>query len=359
VTKPVPMPMPKSSPTPAAPDVSLAALGRLMPMFLWLGPAAEIRGAGPTLGKLCGCSDAEALGRPFAEFFTLGGSADALQAADLGALPGKRLHLALRRNPATTLRGLAVWAGASAFDGVLFNLSFGVGLAEAVRLHGLTDADFAPTELAMELLYLQEAKSAVMAELHALNARLQHAQRAAEAQALSDPLTGLANRRALERELARTAAETSRGGGDFALAHIDLDHFKQINDTLGHAAGDQVLIRVAEALRAEARRSDLVARVGGDEFVLLLRGAIEPEQVQALGERVIARLELPFTYAGAPYRISASIGVAQSRCYSPPDAEQMFLDADAALYEAKRDGRGRCIVLCPRVKAGPTPPPAG
>lgn len=326
------------------PAVPVAGLGRLMPMFLWVGAGGEIRALGPTLAKLCGGA-AELVGRPFAEHFAVTSAHHFTLPGAVRELPGKRLHLTLRRTPATGLRGLAVQIGAEGSDGVLLNLSFGVGIAGAVRDHGLTDADFAPTELAMELLYLQEAKSAVMAELLALNARLQEAQRAAEAQALSDPLTGLANRRALERELARTAAEADRGGGDFAVAHLDLDHFKAINDTLGHAAGDFVLVRVAEILCAEARRSDLVARVGGDEFVLLLRGSIDPALLQVLGERVIARLEAPFAFEGAPCRISASIGIALSRYYDPPDAERMFIDADAALYEAKRSGRGRCIVL--------------
>ncbi|PKP69306.1 MAG: GGDEF domain-containing protein [Alphaproteobacteria bacterium HGW-Alphaproteobacteria-4] len=329
--------------TPVA-EVSAAALGRLMPMFLWLGAQGEIRAVGPTLAKVCG-SSLGLVGQPFAEHFTITSPHHATVPTTMRALAGKRLHLTPRREPGTGLRGLAVPVGPAAQGGVLFNLSFGVGIAEAVRDHGLTDTDFAPTELAMELLYLQEAKAAVMSELLALNARLQTAQRAAEAQALSDPLTGLANRRALERELARTAAETARGGASFALAHIDLDHFKAVNDTLGHAAGDHVLIHVADVLRAEARRSDLVARVGGDEFVLLLRGAIDLAVLQALGERVITRLEAPFAYEGAPCRISASIGIALSQCYDPPDAERMATDADAALYAAKRGGRGRCIVL--------------
>lgn len=327
----------------AMPDVSLSALGRLMPMFLWIGAAGEIRALGPTLAKICG--GAGLVGQPFAEHFIVTGAHQFTLPGDLRTLPGRRLHLALRRGPSTGLRGLAVAVGAESAGGVFFNLSFGVGIAGAVREHGLTDADFAPTELAMELLYLQEAKAAVMAELRALNARLQEAQRAAEAQALSDPLTGLANRRALERELARAAAETQRSGTHFALAHIDLDHFKAVNDTLGHAAGDHVLVHAAEVLRLAARRSDLVARVGGDEFVLLLRGTIDPDELQALGERVIARLEKPIPHEGATCRISASIGIALSHCYDPPDAERMLTDADVALYDAKRSGRGRCIVL--------------
>ncbi|MBW6505847.1 MAG: GGDEF domain-containing protein [Rhodobacteraceae bacterium] len=337
-------------------EVPVAALGRLMPMFLWLGAQGDIRAVGPTLAKVCG-GNAALVGRPFGEHFLIASPHQASAADPMPDLAGKRLHLALRQKPGTGLRGLAVPVGPAAQGGVLFNLSFGVGINEAVRDHGLTDTDFAPTELAMELLYLQEAKAAVMSELLALNARLQAAQRAAEAQALSDPLTGLANRRALELELARTVAEAARDGAGFALAHIDLDHFKAVNDTHGHAAGDRVLVHTANMLRAEARRSDLVARVGGDEFVLLLRGAIEPLALQALGERVIARLEVPVDFEGAPCRISASIGIALSHCYDPPDVDRMATDADAALYEAKRFGRGLCIVRSTGARGG-APAPA-
>ncbi|WP_372841165.1 GGDEF domain-containing protein [Phaeovulum sp.] len=338
------------------PNLSLAALGKLMPMHLWLGPAGEIRAVGPTLGKICGGA-AGLIGQPFDAHFTVASAPGRAALAALRDGPGGRVHLSLRRPPVTNLRGVVLACRASGENDLFLNLSFGAGVAEAVRDHALTAADFAPTDLALELLYLHEAKSAVMRELSALNARLQLAQQAAEAQALCDPLTGLANRRALERELTRSTAEAMRGGSAFAIAQIDLDHFKAINDTLGHAAGDFVLTHVADILRAETRQNDLVARLGGDEFVLLLRGAIEPDQLRKLGERVIARLEAPFYFEGAACRISASIGVALSRCYGLPDGEQIFTDADAALYAAKRAGRGRCVISYHGSDAQATPPP--
>ncbi len=351
--------MTQRAPHADAPELPLGALGKLMPMFLWLGAAGEIRAVGPTLGKLCGGA-AGLIGQPFDAHFTVSSAPDSAALAALRNGPGSRVHLSLRRSPATNLRGVVRVCR----EGDLFlNLSFGVGVAEAVRDHGLTAADFAPTDLALELLYLHEAKSAVMRELSSLNTRLQAAQQAAETQALCDPLTGLANRRAVERELARSSAEAMRGSSAFAIAQIDLDHFKAINDTLGHAAGDFVLTHVAGILRAETRQSDLVARLGGDEFVLLLRGVIEPEVVRRLGERVIARLEVPFHFEGAPCQISASVGVALSCCYALPDGEQIFIDADTALYAAKRAGRGRCVVSChahtlPRASMPPAMPPA-
>ena len=322
------------------------ALGQLMPMYLWLGPGGDIRGAGPTLDKLCG--DWPLKGGHFAEHFRLVRMRTRPGTVRLQDMVGQRLHLGLRLHPATTLRGLAVPVGAGQpEDGLFLNLSFGIGLSDAVREHGLTAGDFATSDLAMELLYLQEAKTAIMAELRGLNERLEGARRAAEARAQTDPLTGLGNRRALDLALDRAIAALGQGGGPFAVAHLDLDHFKAVNDTLGHAAGDHVLARVACILTEETRRHDLVARMGGDEFVLLLRGAVDPVSLRAMGARIIERLEEPTTFEGHLCRISGSLGVAISTSYAQPDAERMLSDADGALYASKRRGRARCTVLVP------------
>ena len=216
-----------------------------------------------------------------------------------------------------------------------------------MREFGLTEADFSPCDLAIELLYLQEAKSAVLGELRALNTRLEEARRSAVDQALTDALTGLPNRRAFDLELARVISGGDGGGRDFALAHVDLDHFKAVNDTMGHAAGDFVLDHAARILRAEARHGDLVARIGGDEFVVLLRNVTHAEPVLAMGRRMIERLEEPSVFAGEECRISGSVGVALSVFYQVPDGAQMLADADAALYVSKREGRGRCTLARP------------
>lgn len=321
--------------------LAAADLGRLMPMFLWIAPDGRIRAAGPTLAKVCGPEPIE--GARFLDRFELTRPRSAATVEEVRRLAGQRLQLRLRHGARTPFRGHLVGLGDD--REILVNLSFGIAVAEAVREHRLTSADFAPTDLTVELLYLTEAKAAVTDELAALNCRLRAARSAAETQAMTDALTGLANRRALDAALARAIEAAACGRRGFALLHLDLDLFKQVNDTFGHAAGDFVLVRVAEVLRTETRKHDTVARVGGDEFVLILPGQVDAGRIDAVARRIIAGLEAPMDCAGRPCHISGSIGATISSHYAVPDADAMLSDADAALYASKRLGRGRCTLF--------------
>jgi diguanylate cyclase (GGDEF)-like protein len=316
--------------------LAAADLATMMPMHLWLGTDGQILSAGPTLVKICPAL-AQAQPRVLDEL-RLVRPRRAGWHENPRLLAGGRLHFALTAPPQTALRGeaLALPDG----QGVLLNLSFGIGAIEAVRNHALTGADFAAADLTVELLYLAEVKLAVTGELAALNARLQDARDTATRQALTDPLTGLANRRGFEAALDRAIAGAGQGR-PFALAHLDLDRFKAVNDTLGHAAGDAVLTVVGTILRGATRKHDLVARIGGDEFIMLLRGPISVDFVRRMGRRIISGLERPVTVDGGTARISGSLGVCFSTDYDHLDAEQMLNDADSALYLSKRTGRAR------------------
>lgn len=312
-----------------------AAMALLMPMGMALNAQGKIVAVGPTLAKVL--PEPQPIGLGFETLLAVRRPAGVNSVADLIARAGERLHLTIG---AAAYRGLAV---PMAGGGVLINLSFGVGLMEAVRQHALTDADFAATDLAVELLFQVEVKTAVMDELRSLNLRLQGAKVAAEEQALTDTLTGLRNRRALDLVLAGLIGQ----GAVFGLMHLDLDYFKQVNDTLGHAAGDHVLREVATVLRTETRATDTVARVGGDEFVIILPGLPEVATLTQIARRIIDRLTQPIDFEGQTCRISGSIGVTVSTLYSPPDAERMLCDADAALYASKRAGRGQAQMFMP------------
>src|SRR5690606_3475500 len=154
-----------------------------------------------------------------------------------------------------------------------------------------------------------------------------------------DPLTGLRNRRACDSVLARLC----RDGEAFALLHMDLDRFKAVNDRLGHAAGDHVLVHVAGVMKAASRADDCLARVGGDEFVMLLPGAAEARAVRAVAERMIAQLSQPIPWTGGECRMSASIGFTLVPSGAGADPAQVLAEADRALYAAKHAGRGRAV----------------
>src|SRR6202043_3059032 len=156
--------------------------------------------------------------------------------------------------------------------------------------------------------------------------------------ALTDPLTTLANRRAFLERLTMAFAASKRSASPLALLFIDLDYFKDVNDTLGHAIGDALLRQVVQRLRNTIRSSDLVARFGGDEFAILQADASDPIAAATLATRVGTCLAVPFEIEGHEVRITASIGISlYSADVAGPDA--MMMQADLALYRAKGDGR--------------------
>jgi diguanylate cyclase (GGDEF)-like protein len=169
-------------------------------------------------------------------------------------------------------------------------------------------------------------------------AELQRNQEFLESMAYCDVLTGLPNRRVFNDDLRRLIAGCERELGDFVLLLIDLDGFKSINDTAGHDAGDAVLVQVARRLRTLIRDTDLLTRLGGDEFGLVLAQPRDKAAVDAACARIIAKLGEPIALADRVVVIGASIGVAKvSGGNATPDA--LFKAADVALYEAKRSGR--------------------
>ena len=158
--------------------------------------------------------------------------------------------------------------------------------------------------------------------------------------ALHDPLTGLPNRDLFADRLALTLARARRGGPLPAVLIADLDQFKLVNDSMGHAAGDELLRAVAPRFSAAVRETDTVARFGGDEFVVLCDGVGSEQEALTLAERLASVLDDPIEVAGGPVFVSASFGVAVADPDS--DAAGLLRDADAALYRAKARGRGRC-----------------
>jgi diguanylate cyclase (GGDEF)-like protein len=166
-----------------------------------------------------------------------------------------------------------------------------------------------------------------------------------------DQLTDLPNRRMFADRLEQALLMRARDGMQVAVHCLDLDHFKDVNDTLGHAAGDMLLRGVAARLRTCLRGSDTLARLGGDEFVVIQPHLREPGDAAVLAHRLIAAVLPTFDLAGHQATVGVSIGIAVTLPHAPADTLLMLRDADLALYQAKSEGRGRFCFYAPEMNA--------
>jgi two-component system, cell cycle response regulator len=196
---------------------------------------------------------------------------------------------------------------------------------------------------------------AIQSELKQRNAQLESMLHHVEALAMTDPLTGLFNRRRFRDILRREFAVTRRYKNSLSCIMVDLDHFKSINDRFGHESGDEVLKAVAHCLSQNLREVDLSARLGGEEFVLLLPHTPKDNAVM-VAERMSKLVgKLRFGGTQAPFGITASFGVAGSIDVTTNDAEDLVRAADVALYDAKRRGRNCVSAYDPKMVEPPNP----
>jgi len=314
-------------------DTLYTLLDTLCPMYLHVAETGHILHAGPTLRKLR--PEDDLCQRRFLEVFKLDRPRSIATMAELLQRAQTKLHLEFRDKPMTGLKGVLMCLPGG--QGAIVNLSFGISIIDGVRDYDLTSADFAATDLAIEMLYLVEAKSAAMDLSRKLNQRLQGAKIAAEEQAVTDMLTGLKNRRAADAivEHLIDADET------FSLMHLDLDFFKAVNDTLGHAAGDFVLQTVAKVMQDVVRDSDVVARVGGDEFVIIFKGLTAEERLMDIADRLIREIEVPIPFETHLCAVSASAGIVSRLVGCTQTLEELVQRSDQALYTSKNRGRGQ------------------
>ena len=315
----------------------------LLPMHIMVDAEGHILHAGPTCQKVAGGADLR--GVELMEVFTFKRPSGINGFPTLMSAAEQRLILHPRNAAHLPFRG--VIQPLPDGQGAIMNLSFGLSFARAVSEFSLTLTDFAATDQTIELLYLNEAKASTTRLSEHLTSRLQDAHETAQAQARTDVLTGLSNRRAMDDELDHLIANRAQ---DFTLMHLDLDLFKQVNDTHGHAAGDAVLMEIGRIMDTELRRTDFPARIGGDEFLIALCPSQSPAVIARIAKRLISRIEEPIQVDGLSVEISASIGVASTSDYATrPTIKELMANVDEALYAAKRNGRGQFRIFEPEM----------
>ena len=193
--------------------------------------------------------------------------------------------------------------------------------------------------------YLPHLRDGVVQGIYVLSTDATSAreyERQLHALAHSDHLTGLPNRRSYEERLAQAVARSRRSAMPLALAYLDVDHFKQINDSLGHAVGDAVLREFARRLSATVRSTDTVARLAGDEFVIVLEQVGSPLECERIAAKLLEAVRPPFELEGRTLQVTSSMGIAWC---ARPDQAALAHAADSALYQSKRAGRDTASVL--------------
>ncbi len=257
------------------------------------------------------------------------------------------LSLLLPEDRETAIRVSSNYAGGRTDEPLLIRAPQADGTLRYIRSFGKLQTDrngarkligiaFDATLDALMTVELKTAKD----EADAKNLELEAAKSRIEHNALHDPLTMLSNRRKLDMELDQISRSSEDERQKFSILHLDLDRFKQINDTLGHAAGDAMLVHASRILTRSVRAGDLVARIGGDEFVIVATGNSSAAEMAVLAQRIISEFHQPISFEGFSCRCGVSIGIAQASGLQI-DARRTLVNADIALYRAKSLGRNR------------------
>jgi diguanylate cyclase (GGDEF)-like protein/PAS domain S-box-containing protein len=216
---------------------------------------------------------------------------------------------------------------------------------DGVTVHLLTN--ITPVSTAEGMVY--ETTAIDVTQLRQNQAELQRAKDAAEYESLNDPLTGLPNRKLLHERLAFFLTNARRDAGIVALLYLDLDGFKVVNDSLGHSIGDVLLVLVAGRLRSGVSKTGFLARLAGDEFVVILSGLNAREEAAQVAERLRESLFNPFSVEGHELTISVSIGISIFP-ENANDAAELIKHADSAMYAAKRQGKNRVMYFTPEIE---------
>ncbi|MEM9707537.1 MAG: EAL domain-containing protein [Pseudomonadota bacterium] len=327
--------------------VSHQILARLLPFHLLLDPAGLVLAAGPSLAKLV--EPSPLIGAPVFDVLRVVRPQRFDASKGFQTLFGKRLSVEIRAlgdAKSSLIFGIALELDHGGSPHIFLALTPSVNARTFIEEHGLKISDFGPADGSADIAPLLAMQEDMLEDGKKKSLRLEMARDAAERLANHDALTGLPNRRALMEYLNEILSQNA-----VTVLHLDLDKFKEINDSLGHAAGDAALKHTASAMVKTLGREALCARLGGDEFVGVLNGQWPASQLHALADRLIAEIMEPFAWSGEFLTVGASVGIASARPEAEMNADKILHHADLALYEVKRLRRGKALICTPELLA--------
>lgn len=312
-------------------SISIDVLSALLPMHLCVDKKGTLLSCGKTLRRIAGAGDF------FSNLFILdgiGGEGKLPHDAWSALASGERVFLRIAQARDILIRGQGMYVQ----NGVVFaNFGFGSDLRAAVSAFSLTDIDFSPSDLAMEVLFLCEANGLLQADLAKSNEMLFSSRKEVEKLSIMDDLTGILNRRGFEHEFLKLYHGNALGNA--FLICVDLDNFKTINDNYGHAVGDEILRKSSKIIKNCIGSGDLCGRIGGDEFIVLIRSSPHVSSVIFMVEQMISDIGGLIDLSSFHCKFSACVGVVDLRDFCDMEYLEMVRRADEALYDAKKNGK--------------------
>ena len=277
------------------------SLDAVLPMHLVVDGEGCILSAGRTIRKAIGSTNPLT---NLLETFTISKPRGIASMGDLYGHLGRKLTFSIRKGFEQTLRGVALPLDGED-DHLLICMTFGAGIVRASEQLDIKEQDFSFADATSDVLYMVRFQELLIAESKRLVQELESSKEEAERRAMTDVLTGLPNRRALSAYLEK--AFDVDDPPELTVLHADLDYFKKVNDTLGHAAGDFILVHAATILKEEAGPDAIVSRIGGDEFMLVVPSE-DRARLKDIANRIMNRIIQPVHYLGQACRIGISLG---------------------------------------------------
>ena len=315
------------------------ALDALNPFFVWVDARGVIVTHGRTISKLFGGRNLS--GQPANAHFVF----IRPHVRDIAQIEGSNVALKVRTVPpggvsAANLPGTAIRLVDP--GGYLLMLTPGLEILRLADIFELRKTDLSAADGSEDLMFLLQSQRHLMQEMLETATLVEEARRAAEVEAKSDLLTGLLNRRGLSENLETLLSNGTRG--NCGLLHLDLDRFKLINDTHGHAAGDAVLVHVGAVLKSAVQPPSFAGRLGGDEFVVVFPGLEGAEALVRFAETLASQIGVPIAWGEFNLKIAATFGLTWVPAGSSVSFDDLLHQADLALLDGKRRGRARITV---------------